>query len=154
MDLCLYFLPLLGKKSLFCASRSCKKNYGGFSLLLGCFFVCLDLISVFLAFYMCVSGSSFPELEGLSFLVLRFLLLAARSLDLWSWHEGGKRQDAIYLASSCQLLALRFFFVNQVIFLDKVFPCKIELLFLHLILYLLRPLYSGWIFKLLSWIIT
>ena len=60
----------------------------------------------------------------------------------------------IYLASSCQLLALRFFFVNQVIFLDKVFPCKIELLFLHLILYLLRPLYSGWIFKLLSWIIT
>ena len=38
----------------------------------------------------------------------------------------------------------------KVIFLDKVFPYKIELLFLHLPLYLLRPLYSGWIFKLLS----
>ena len=139
MDLCLYFLPLLGKNSLFCASRSCKKNYGGFSLLLGCFFVCLDLISVFLAFYMCVSGSSFPELEGLSFLVLRFLLLAARSLDLWSWHEGGKRQDAIYLASSCQLLALRyFFFVIQVIFLDKVSLQDWVALFTYLILYLLR----------------
>ena len=75
--------PFVGNKIPSCASSSSQKNNGGFCNF-DAFFVCLDLISVFLLciyFYQGILSLRYYALEGLSFLVLRFLLLAAEQLD-------------------------------------------------------------------------
>lgn len=92
-------------------------------LLLPCFFFfcLLGLISVFLAFYMHVSdilSLRYYALEVFSLFLLRFLLLPARSLDLWSWTWGGKTQGEatctarIYPAPCSFLLCDNFSFTK------------------------------------------
>jgi hypothetical protein len=81
--------------------------------------------------YLGILSLRYYALESLSFLVLRFLLLAARSLDLGIFdlgHEGGKFLASCKPARSWQLLVCDYFPLTKLYSWLK-FPCKIELLF-------------------------
>jgi hypothetical protein len=88
---------------------TCKKNHGGFSAT--SILVCLDSDSLYLAFYLYVSGRSVPAGSDVtmlwkvfSFLLLRFLLLADRSIAGSLGEEKDKTTLYIYSFVLCDTI--------------------------------------------------